>query len=259
MTDDHIKRLAEDVIEPIINILLSDIRERFLKENNENIMLFNELVFLDIKNLTEIFKNNLVENITLKTLCAINNVEREIDAISQLINLYTIFKAKKNVSTSILNNTLVRNGYVDNEHPDYNLGEGSEDYLVLHIEDYDDVDDSTDFLYAQQNVLIIDKECECLKCVLKFFNEYESLKESHSIIYKLYKYASILPTTQVKCERDFSKLKLIKNAKRNSLGRQNMENLMIISAEHDLLKRISLEEILNNVASTSKLLANYLL
>lgn len=57
----------------------------------------------------------------------------------------------------------------------------------------------------------------------------------------------MLPSTQVKCERDFSKLKLIKNRLRSTLTEKSLENVMIISTQSNMFKNVDLDQIINEL------------
>lgn len=70
-------------------------------------------------------------------------------------------------------------------------------------------------------------------------------------INKLYKYVALLPATQVKCERDFSKLKFIKNRLRSSLCEKSLENLMILSVEARMFENLHLEDIIDEIIASS--------
>lgn len=62
-----------------------------------------------------------------------------------------------------------------------------------------------------------------------------------------YEYILTLPFTQVNCERSFSKLKIIKNRLRSSLGQDKLEAFMLISVEKELLEEVTFQDILKYV------------
>lgn len=100
--------------------------------------------------------------------------------------------------------------------------------------------------------------CHCIQCVLKYITSDEDRIKSYENVLKLYKYVATLPSTQVKCERDFSKLKLIKNRVRSSLNDDSLEDLMIISVESDMFKNIDLENLIDEIVATSKRMSLYM-
>lgn len=61
----------------------------------------------------------------------------------------------------------------------------------------------------------------------------------------------MLPCAQVKCERDFSKLKLTKTRLRSSLCQESLQNLMIINAESGMFKNIDIDQIISELVATS--------
>ena len=60
----------------------------------------------------------------------------------------------------------------------------------------------------------------------------------------------------MKCERVFSKLKMIKKLLRSMLGQENLDSLMIINVERDIT--VSVSKIIQRFAQSSKHMANYL-
>ena len=73
----------------------------------------------------------------------------------------------------------------------------------------------------------------------------EELSKQSGLLNKLYivfKCALILPLTQVTRERDFSKLKIIKNRLRSTLSQKSLTPLMLISIEKDISKNINKED-----------------
>ena len=70
----------------------------------------------------------------------------------------------------------------------------------------------------------------CWKCIACAFKIVTQLS-CHFVMYKLYqvfKYIILLPSTQVTCERVFSKLKVIKIKLRSSLDQQHFEPLILL-------------------------------
>jgi len=59
-----------------------------------------------------------------------------------------------------------------------------------------------------------------------------------------------LPVTVASSERSFSKLKIIKNFLRSSMGQERLSNLGILSIEHEVTDRISFEEMISTFATT---------
>lgn len=65
----------------------------------------------------------------------------------------------------------------------------------------------------------------------------------------------MLPTTQVNCERDFSKMKLMKNRLRSTLTEKSLENGMIIWTQSEMFKTIDLNKIVDELIATSTKMA----
>jgi hAT family C-terminal dimerisation region len=58
-----------------------------------------------------------------------------------------------------------------------------------------------------------------------------------------------IPVTEASCERSFSKLKIIKNYLRSSIGQERLSGLAIISIENNITETLSYERIVNEFAS----------
>jgi len=78
-------------------------------------------------------------------------------------------------------------------------------------------------------------------------------------LFLCYKLILTLSVTQVSCERSFSKLKILKNALRNSLTQEHLECFMLMALEKDILSNLDNEDIINIIATKSILLQKMLL
>lgn len=94
---------------------------------------------------------------------------------------------------------------------------------------------------------------KCLKCLSCAFSVLFELSGSglFTNLYVVYKFILTIPCTQVTCERVFSKLRIIKNRLRASLGQDLMSSLIFMNIERDLFSDIDKEEIINVVARSS--------
>ncbi|XP_065662817.1 uncharacterized protein LOC136085439 [Hydra vulgaris] len=100
----------------------------------------------------------------------------------------------------------------------------------------------------QTSVLIPDlKNANPLK-VLEFMHTF-SLTEAYPFIEIALRIFLTLPVTVASCERSFSKLKLLKNYLRSSMGQERLTNLAILSIENPLAKSLCYNEIVDNFAS----------
>jgi len=57
-----------------------------------------------------------------------------------------------------------------------------------------------------------------------------------------------LPVSTASCERSFSKLKLIKNYLRSTIGQERLSNLSIISIEYNIVKNINYDDVIDEFA-----------
>lgn len=84
-------------------------------------------------------------------------------------------------------------------------------------------------------------------------------KKKYPNLVNLYKYVLSLPCTEVRCERDFSQLKHLKNSYRSMTGNELLENEMIILLNKDLISEPNLEQFIHELCSSSQQLKNLLL
>ena len=77
-----------------------------------------------------------------------------------------------------------------------------------------------------------------------------NLQSAYPELFLLYKILVTLPIGSTNCERAFSKLKIIKNRLRSSMGQDRLSSLMLINVESDILRSIDYTSIINTYAST---------
>ncbi len=58
-----------------------------------------------------------------------------------------------------------------------------------------------------------------------------------------------IPVTVASCERSFSKLKMIKNYLRSTMGQERLSSLAILSIENEVANSVNFESIINKFAS----------
>ena len=71
-------------------------------------------------------------------------------------------------------------------------------------------------------------------------------------LYQVFKYIILLPSTQVTCERVFSKLKVIKLKLRSSLDQQHLEPLILMAIEKYITSHVDKIKLIDDIAKTSK-------
>jgi len=76
-----------------------------------------------------------------------------------------------------------------------------------------------------------------------------SLKDIYPNIEIALRIILTLPLTVASCERSFSKLKIIKNYLRSTLGQERLTNLGILSIELETSNSISYDDIINDFAA----------
>lgn len=116
--------------------------------------------------------------------------------------------------------------------------------------------DSTDSNSTKHELASCKDNGYCIPCAFSILYEYNFHSSAYSNLYRVYKVALTLSCTQVCCERAFSKLKIIKNRLRSSMGQEMLESLMLISIESDLIpdKNIIMDKLGKSSNELSKLL-----
>lgn len=218
-----------------IEHLQDDIFEKILMEFNESDSIFHEMLFLDVK-----YAKGNVDYITLKKLCEVNNITTEKKAVEEMKTFLSVFADDSDLESDP--------NCVDNEI--YSSDENNADL---------DTSDNLNVTEKRRNHVksVRRKTCKCFQCILHYFNE-SDCRADYENIHKLYSYVAMLPSTQVKCERDFSKMKLIKSRLRSNMGAEKLESLMIISTECDLFENIDLEDLLDKIIASSDKISLYI-
>lgn len=238
-------RAKEVIIESTkenVNLFVSKLRktneELFTNEFSKNDTIFQEISHLDISNPTQWLAE--FDNVRIEGLSQIINYKGDMSLLlAELKQLVVEFHQNESSQTiSLFNNTVL----------DENSADELNDLPTNEVE--------CDIEERSQQELIT--KCYCLECILKFIRS-ERQVEKFSNVVKLFEFIAIFPSTQVKCERDFSRLKIVKNRLRTRMTGSLLQNLMIISSEASFLKHFNLEDLIDRVAKTSRYLSEKLL
>lgn len=104
------------------------------------------------------------------------------------------------------------------------------------------------------------KPCNvCLKCCFDFLSKINLHVSAYSNLYYAYEYIMTLPCTQVKCERCFSKLKIIKSRLRSALKQYLCEALLLMNVERELSFQLDIDKIVNSIGNSSIELKRHLI
>ena len=96
------------------------------------------------------------------------------------------------------------------------------------------------------------KRClSCFTCAYEVLHKHNLNCVAYSQLYTVYQFLLTLAVTQVECERNFSKPKLIETRLRSSLSQENLESFMLMSIESQILSKISSEKVIDKLATTS--------
>ena len=90
--------------------------------------------------------------------------------------------------------------------------------------------------------------CKTVLDVLQVLHQ-TGLHRVYVELYQLYRLFVTLPVTTASCERNFSKLTIVKNKLRSTTAQERLENLMILFVENDITTKLNYEAIIDNFAS----------
>lgn len=262
-------RFRVNVFFPLIDVLDGKIEERFLNIEEESIL--TEIYSVSPENL-HLFNNS----IKLPKLCALAGIKNEAKLKEEIMSFTKIYKnlnldqyveSDEESDEEIFeeNDKEIDEEIVDEN--DENIdGETDEEFVEENFKESDEIVDEND-----ENGETVDKpemenrtnctgNCEnCFGCVLVILKNYKLFTKTYNRVYELFKAILILPSTQVHCERSFSKLKIVKNRIRSNLRDENVENLMICSIENEILANIDNQKIINIYAATTPTLSRLLI
>lgn len=237
--DDEVCELnarIKNVFHEFITIFKNEAERIILKDFDDSDSIYTEILYLNPRHARENEKS-----ISFKKICAINNITNENGAVEEMKKFLSDFENHVTIESALKYNDKI-----------------DDDGISLIIETEDDLLE-TGVAIEDANVKFIPlhDNCYCFQCILKFF----ALNDRMNIyknVYQLYKFVATLPSTQVKCERDFSKMRIVKSRLRSCLGDDSLESLMIISAESSMFGKIDLEDLIDSIIQTSDKISLYM-
>lgn len=189
--------------------------------------------------------------IRLSKLCEINDVDED-----------TVIEEMKKIVVDFLQRPKQPNcvSFLNSDSGNNNYDEDSDDEeITVVIEDDSDFDETTANVQSQYvKFETLSKICHCSVCIFKYIGADEKRKEKFANILKVYKYVALIPPTQVKCERDFSKMKLIKTRLRASLTDQSLQNLILISTEANMFDYVNFDDLVDYIIAKSSKVSLYM-
>lgn len=205
----------------ILDKILNSIEERFIP--NENIL--KDCSWLDPKMYEYIEKLEEYPMDILITVTKLSNVNRD----SVLLKLKQFASYYFNI--------------IPNKHGIMNDNDGEGDIIdkVMTSDSEDELDS------------INCNSCwKCIACAFKIVTQLSCHSGMYNNLYQVFKYIMLLPSTQVTCERVFSKLKVIKTKLRSSLDQQHLEPLMLMAIEKDITLNVDKIKLIADIAKSSK-------
>lgn len=243
------RKITDKISEKIlvfIDVLQTEAEERILNDIDEKERIYQEMLNLELRRVHKMFSSN--QSVNLRKLCQRNNIANECDAVKELEELASEFvrhQSPKDCESVLCNDKFVTNVSDDDD----------EEPLCMLIESENDEEETMANLQCTNTISMKNAKCFCFECVLKYISDNGDRKRKYMNIFKIFKYVLMLPSTQVKCERDFSRMKLIKTRLRSNLSETSLQNLLLISAESELFHQVSLEQIIDDLVAQSRKLA----
>lgn len=248
--NDRIKTIFREFIQKLRNAIDERVLSDF--DGSESESIYRELLLFDPLFAKETFERN-GNSTGIPLLCKINKISDENAAIRELKKFTFEFiqhhNRSQSGSCSFLNNNKFENESLCFDEDEYDL--------ALLIESESDAEETQADLESVKICKMNGIKCCCIDCILEYICSNEERMKTYSIIFKLFKYVATLPSTQVKCERDFSKLKLTKTRLRSSLGEKSLENLIIISTEAGMFKNINIDDIVDEIVASSTRITSF--
>lgn len=204
----------------ILDVILNSIEARFMP--NEG--LLKDCHWLDPKTFSSINSINVFPNGDLETIYELAGVERKIfcNELKQFAGQFESFQPSMTSESKLTENS---------------------------------INDSED----EDNIELVDcDKCnKCIACAYIIIKELSFHSNSFHNLFTVYKYVLLLPSTQVTCERVFSKLKLVKSKIRSTISQQHLSPLMLMAIEKDI--QIQKTQIIDTIAKSSKMLHELLI
>ncbi|KAL4098032.1 hypothetical protein QTP88_022704 [Uroleucon formosanum] len=110
------------------------------------------------------------------------------------------------------------------------------------------IDEITDFQHVVKSIIPDHIKSATVIELLQLIQDY-NLKESYPNIEIVFRIFLTMPVTAATCERSFSKLKLIKNYLRSTMGQERLSNLSILSIENEVAGEINFEDVIDEFAA----------
>jgi len=216
-----------EVFNVIMDTAIQSMEQRFSKHKD----LYNEIALFDPRNFKDI-------EITQKRLNKIYSIMQKqfpeiCNSIDDLKDELLVFAKQWDK----LRNTIADEFKNDN---------GEEEF-------YNDEDD-TDMISGCK------KNCRnCIACAFQVLTRFNLFSRSFVNLYFAYKTLLTMSVTQVACERTFSKLKVVKTKCRSLLTMEHLEAFMLMYVEKNILASISIEKLIDKIATKSNEMKRLLL
>ncbi|XP_050063090.1 zinc finger MYM-type protein 1-like [Aphis gossypii] len=110
------------------------------------------------------------------------------------------------------------------------------------------IDEISDFQHVVKSIIPDYIKSATVIELLQLIQDY-NLKESYPNIEIVFRIFLTMPVTAATCERSFSKLKLIKNFLRSTMGQERLSNLSILSIENEVTREINFEDVIDEFAA----------
>ncbi|KAE9523741.1 hypothetical protein AGLY_015801 [Aphis glycines] len=223
----------------IINQLKTSLSEKF----TNNTSLIVDIQYLLPKHYKDLKSDNLPES-ALKKLSTLSSVDHSLltAELKHFASIYNKVTQPLNKSIRIVHDT-----NDDNSHEE-DYGSNDNLYKITQIsgQDVKSVYKKNDGGHNRDSYLL------CVHKLIYSLNMHSAL---YNNLFTAIEFVLTLSVSQGNCERVFSKLKLIKNRLRSSLGNEHLEAFLLMTVEKEIVDEIEFEDILEIIRINNMFIA----
>uniref|UniRef100_A0A8C5PR13 HAT C-terminal dimerisation domain-containing protein n=1 Tax=Leptobrachium leishanense TaxID=445787 RepID=A0A8C5PR13_9ANUR len=236
--DEPIQSPSEKFRVEVYNVTIDKIIDSLQSRFTDHGQLFADLGCLDPKCFQEILK------------CLPQNA---LERLSSLVVKFDSTASKEKLQRELLEfaskwDRLKRS--LDKKYTDTNIEVKGEDAIHSHLMSEGEEQENAN-VYPNREMC---KNCKnCIACCYKFLLRYNMYSVNYNSLFNAYKLTLTLSSSQVACERSFSKHEYILDRLRNSLPQPHLEAFMLMSIEREALVGLSNDTIIDVLASKSNL------
>lgn len=231
---DPLKKIKVDVFFQVLDSLQSQLTDRFPEKS---LALVTQMALFSHEGIISLAKTQETgascKSLCIQDLCDFYEIDNE-QLSDELETFLMIYKAT--YSSIVLSDTFPEENYEKIQDQEYD-SDGEDEGNC-------DLENSPDLTVKGVNQWLARGFLRPYRCLLRL-SGLPNLTMLYTILLSL-------PVTSCSAERTMSRLKIVKNRLRSSLGDQWLSSLLVLSCESDILKAITNEDIINIFAQSSE-------